>query len=540
MDSPTCPCLRHRLILALLSVSLAACGGGGGEAGSTTTPTPAKTSEAITVVQEPAVPVSTLGDPLAAGQWHLLNTNQFGTLAGADLALSGLPETGRGVTVSIIDAAVQIGHADLRRQFLPGQSYSYRTGTADPSPDLSAVTSGLNAAHGTAVAGILAAEAENGIGVRGVAPGARLIAYDPVSLPTAVNLADALARSVEAGAAIINNSWGPLEPATGGTRSFTFAPSIWRAAVLNAVSTGRGGLGSVIVIAAGNGGNQDDLSDYSQFSNDPSVISVGAVDATGRPVSYTEPGFSVLVAGFAGDTNIPAILTTNVQGTSAYAPFQGDGAYTAEFSGTSAATPMVSGVIARMLEANPRLSWRDVRWILAMTASPARLADAALPSPMNSHGFHPLVGFGVVNAQRAVTLARGFSGLPPARTCDLGEAAGSQPGIPEGGSQAVVSWTPPPGCSISTLESVELILASDHPRSGDLEVTLVGPDASTAQVARPHACVGACSSLAEPFSMGISRFMGKPASGQWQLRLRDGLIGSEGRLTSARLILRGH
>ena len=143
---------------------------------------------------------------------------------------------------------------------------------------------------------------------------------------------------------------------------------------------------------------------------------------------------NVLVAAPSGNVvgrfrSTAGVVTTDIAGARGYAIASSSlGAdHTAFFDGTSSTTPMVSGVVALMLEANPRLTWRDVRWILAATALPATLTagqPAAVPSAMNAHGFQPQVGFGRVNASAAVNLARGFGSLGTEKTCVSGVLPG--------------------------------------------------------------------------------------------------------------------
>ena len=113
-------------------------------------------------------------------------------------------------------------------------------------------------------------------------------------------------------------------------------------------------------------------------------------NADGTITSYPEAGANVLVASPTGSVALAAgddtglgsgIFTTDVTGEEGnnYAPdpntsqefdrdFLLDTDYTSRFNGTSASAPIVSGVIALMLEANPELSWRDVQEILVRSA----------------------------------------------------------------------------------------------------------------------------------------------------------------------------
>ena len=99
--------------------------------------------------------------------------------------------------------------------------------------------------------------------------------------------------------------------------------------------------------------------------------------------------------------------------------------YTDTFGGTSAATPMVSGVVALMRQVNPSLSWRDVKLILANSARQNDLTDDGWMQGAVKYGlssddadaqyhFNHKYGFGVVNAEKAVEMAEGWINLPAA------------------------------------------------------------------------------------------------------------------------------
>jgi hypothetical protein len=116
------------------------------------------------------------GDPLTPYQWHLHNSGQQGLAAvggkpGEDLNLLTtdlLGIKGAGVTVTVIDSGVELNHPDLWRNIAPG-SLNLLNGGAEPED---------RSGHGTAVAGIIAAEADNHIGGRGVAPEANIVGFN--------------------------------------------------------------------------------------------------------------------------------------------------------------------------------------------------------------------------------------------------------------------------------------------------------------------------------------------------------------------------
>lgn len=528
--------MRRAVPIGLLAGLLTACGGG----------------ESQDWAPAPAVPPEVRGpDALLSQQWHLFNTGQTGGLPGMDLGLHGVAETGRGILIAFVDGAVQIGHPDLVANL---HTVNGQLTTPNPSPTFAPADAPYNDragewddAHGTAVVGIAVARADNSIGGRGVAPQARFLALDALSNG---RVGQALVSALDQGADIVNNSWGFLDPQAGQGRSYQRADPLWREALGRALSQGRQGRGAVVVFAAGNGGADDD-SNRDGYANHPGVLAVGAVDHTGRPPAYAEPGVNVLVSApsmsllrraeggadiWTTDLTGPRGLSGGTQTESAdYAAFAG---------GTSAAAPMVSGVVALMLQANPALSWRDVRWLLARTARAASLGTlAAEPSVMNSHGYHPMVGFGRVHAGDSIAAARVFRGLPAERRCDSGLLSIQQSigDAPDAGLSLDHLFAV---CDLSVLESVEVTVQAEHAYGADLKIELTSPTGHRSLLARPHFCstdfTGVCGDFSQGWTFHSVRHMGENAAGIWRLRVQDLQQGDTGRLLQWRLVLTGH
>jgi hypothetical protein len=114
--------------------------------------------------------------------------------------------TGRGITIAVIDSRIETGHPDLRGQFAA-------------SRDFVAGRPGASEAHGTGIAGVIAARRGNGIGIVGIAPGARLLALRACferrggASCDSLTLAKALHFALERGTDVINLSLsGPADP----------------------------------------------------------------------------------------------------------------------------------------------------------------------------------------------------------------------------------------------------------------------------------------------------------------------------------------
>ncbi|MCX8505274.1 MAG: S8 family serine peptidase, partial [Alphaproteobacteria bacterium] len=256
--------------------------------------------------------------------------------------------------------------------------------------------------HATMVAGVIVG-ARNGMGGVGVAYDATIAGYN---LPNSGSDFSALKHFKEFD--VVNNSW---------TATPAFTTEVTDSDFIAAVSEGRNGLGTIIVFAGGNdrtvGGNANDqIIGSNQFSiqvgaiNSPSDLSTLQVGKT----PFSNPGASLLVSAPGSNVVSTSNLVMNSQGST----FGSD--YTA-MEGTSFAAPIVSGVVALMLQANPKLGYRDVQQILALTAR--KVDDSAAPvaertswstnraTNWNNGGMHfsDDYGYGEVDALAAVRLA---------------------------------------------------------------------------------------------------------------------------------------
>lgn len=340
-------------------------------------------------------------DPLLSDQWHLINTGQqvgnpdfqviFAT-AGEDINVAPVWNQnifGNGVLVGVYEpGAIETTHPDLAGNIHPTLSFD-----GFPFED----------AHATAVAGLIGAISDNGLGGTGVAPGAIIIPMSGADPNDFITNELAFSFAAENGLDIVNHSWGPSD-----LERSVFQPTQAEILALrDSIVSGRDGLGVIHVWAAGNGADGVlDSANFDGYVNSRYTIGVTGVDhdgfynnVDGTVTAYPEIGTSVLVAAPTGsvfldivnDTGIGSgIVTTDLTGESGFntsdntgfpngdRDFLDDIDFTSRFNGTSASAPMVSGVIALMLEANPNLSWRDVQEILVRSARQnAKLGEAA-------------------------------------------------------------------------------------------------------------------------------------------------------------------
>lgn len=480
-------------------------------------------------------------DPLFDDQWHLKNTGQAGGTVGEDVNVENVWSAGikgSDVRIAVVDDGLEIGHEDLKDNVVSGKSYDYVDEDTDPS-DCTGCTEA--SWHGTNAAGVAAARDLNGVGVRGAAPRAGLVGYNYLMWPTFSNEADAMTRDA-AEVHVSNNSWGPED----GTGQLAISDSVWRDAVETGLETGRQGHGIVYVWAAGNGAPVDN-SNYDGWANYRGVIAVAAVKDNGEKASYSEEGANIWISAPAGEyCDTHAITTTdrtdsdgyNNNGTNAY---YGDidyanGSYTKCFNGTSAATPLASGVIALILQANPNLGWRDVRLILAETARQNDPDDSDWT--VNGAGYHinHKYGFGVIDAGAAVEKALSWTNVGTEVTYTT---AISSPklSIPDNDPTGVSDTITVSGSGITKIEFVQVTFsASDHTYAGDLEIILTSPTGTESRLAATHSCSGnICTPRYNGWVFGSVRHLGEAADGNWTLKVLDGWKRDTGTFQSWRL-----
>jgi kexin len=473
-------------------------------------------------------------DPLFAQQWHLVNTGQAGGTAGEDSKvnpawLGGFD--GTGVRIAVVDDGLEIGHEDLFWNCPPGKSFNYSNQTTDPT----------GGQHGTSVAGVAAGVGGNALGGRGAAYEAQLVGYNFLQHQTTSSEANSMTRDM-ANNWISNNSWGPPDIAAPIPSS-----SSWRAAVAAGLAQGRHGLGIVYLKAAGNGGlpgiDPGDNSNLDGYANYYGVLAIGAVGDDGKKATYSENGANVFVCAPSMGRANHAITTVDRSGAAGY----NDGThpadyantnYTNTFNGTSSATPLAAGVIALVLQANPALTWRDVRLVLAQSA---RLNDPLDPDWfLNAAGYsiNHKYGFGVVDADAAVTLAQGWTNVGPMLTIPTPVAHPNLP-IPDNDIAGVSSQIIVSGSGIQHIEFIEIVFdARNHTFSGDLEVVLTAPSLTKSTLAEHHDCPQGPLPY-NNFHFGDVRHLDEPADGTWTLTVRDLATADTGTFKSWSLIFRG-
>ncbi len=379
-----------------------------------------------------------------------------------------------------------------------------------------------------------------------MAPRATIFGNNLLRSGDIANEADALTRNA-ATTGVSNNSWSFRD-----TPAVDAATSAWEMAIETGLEIGYGGKGTVYVWAGGNGG-PDDHTNIDGRTNHYGVIAVCATTDQGEQSHYSESGASLWVCGPSDGEDPTDLLGLRPDRPGLYTT-RNYGRY-GEFTGTSAAAPAVAGVVALMRSANSNLTWRDVKLVLAATArkndsSDSSWSDGAgkLGASGNYHFSH-LYGFGVVDAEAAVNLAKTWTTLPPlikttpvTADANLAIPDGTRTG-PSAPFGATVSSSLEVGDDVDFIEFVEIVADFDASEFRDLEVTLTSPSGTKATISTRTYLLARILydlSIDPDYRFGSAKHLGENPEGAWTLSMRDGWTGDTATLNSWSVRIYGH
>lgn len=474
-------------------------------------------------------------DPLYSQQWYLRRLGDIGQIWDNF--------NGAGIRIGIYDSGIDWSHPDLIGRQDASLNITYKGVTYDGLPNKASTN---NQNHGTAVAGLIGATGNNGVGMTGVAWGASMTSVNIFDSTNElfVNAEGARKGHLAALHQMINfdvvNKSSNSPPHYGEFSDFIDDLAEYRFAAEN----GREGRGTIIVQSAGNdnkdaGGTMYNASRY--------TITVAATKDDGFATQYSNYGSSVLVT--APGSQPASMLSTDWTGNSnGYDP---NGDYTYTFDGTSASAPLVSGVVALMLDANPNLGWRDVQEILSLSATftggsnPAawfddfsnphswRLTGEIQAWNGGSQHFHPFYGYGMVNVNAAVQMAEAWSYFTPTAKTSANEVvynSGNMIADLMLNDDGRTFFQIPVGKNV-IVEHVDIRLDFSHAQPQQLKIYLYRPDGQIQMV-------GDLSSM-EPgavnrhtFTFGLDNLRGINSQGTWGLMILDTMQGNIGALHS--------
>ncbi|KAK7602716.1 hypothetical protein V9T40_006690 [Parthenolecanium corni] len=359
---------------------------------------------------------------------------------------------GFGIKVVVVDTGVQIDHPDLKTNYDPAYGYDFVINHDSPTPKKFLYL--FRSSHGTECAGIIAMQANNKLCGVGIAPlatlgAARISSKDRSS--TDFTESRGLMFKVK-DVDVFNNSWGPSDNG----KSLTPILPLTMSAIKEGIIKGRQSKGVIYVFAAGNGKLNGDTCAHDYLACSMYTITVAGVKHNGSPVIFSERCSNVLVS------------------TTTLFPY-----CTSMFIGTSAAAPMVSGIVALILEANPKLSWREVQHVFAWTSQVAASAHNKVWF-RNKAGFYFSLdfGFGLVDAFQAVTHAMTMRPISPMNSCIL--SLKMTKGAVFTRKLALRIKVSTNGCKnlpseVNFMEHVQLFVSVQHQMRGAIQILLISP-----------------------------------------------------------------
>lgn len=448
---------------------------------------------AQTHLQNSLIPTTTGNDPLSSNQTYLTDLNI--TAVQNDYNGSSLS----GSIIQIVDTGIDPSHEDLLPNLDLTKSYNAETSTVGNC------TPEAGESHGTLCAGIASARGYNNKGIRGINPLGKVVGFKfkTSSATTFTYTTSDLQKAWISGdgandITISSNSWGSCF-----SRSTTEEDILkWGSENLRTTK------GRIYVIAAGNEriGDSSCLkgsANLTYTANNQYIIPVASIDNDNTYSSFSSPGSNILISAYGRD-----VYTTTLNNT-----------YTT-FSGTSAATPMVSGGIALILEACPTLTYRDVKYILAKTAIQIDTSNSTWVT--NGAGLKHSIdyGYGRLNVSGAINMCKtGYT--------SLGTKSDTNTLIDV---NQTVSNNNPTGLSTTinintnqTIEWVGVWFDIDFDNMGEFEFYLTSPSGTTTKLLHGDNALTTTSLNGGSYNFRLSSaaFVDENSNGNWVIKVVD-------------------
>lgn len=395
-------------------------------------------------------------DPLYDKQWHLKVVGAD-TIPYSSQGVGG----GKGILIGIVDDGLQHAHPELVDRYAANYSWNFNDGNSrDPSPR------DPGDGHGTSAAAVAVGTRLNGHCGQGVAWAATVAGIRLIAQPvTGATEAEALSFHAEA-IRIYSNSWGPADTGYG-----MDAPS---RVVREALAYFAGVQNRIYVWASGNGRDNGDSCAFDGYAGSPYVNAIGAVDYDGNQAWYSEGCSNLMAVAPSSGSVGKGITTADLMGSAGYDPTE----CTSSFGGTSSAAPLASGIIALLLEKNPRLSWRDIKHVIALGSVQIHPEDPSWHT--NERGYHHsnTYGFGLL---RIPSLLKALETYPLLDSMQQKQVF--SPTIrptKSGANSFIVNMT---HTNITFIENTILRISLSHPRRGDVEIRLISPQGTLSVLA---------------------------------------------------------
>lgn len=442
-------------------------------------------------------------DPIFQDQWHLFNHVD----AGHDINVTGVWAqniTGRGSYVCVVDDGLDLDSDDLKDNYFADGSHDFNDPGPDPKPRLS------DDKHGTRCAGEIAAVKNEVCGV-GVAYDSKIAGVRILSKVIS-NADEAIAMNFAYQTTqIYSCSWGPPDDG----QSMEAPDILIQRAMVTGVQKGRGGLGSIYVFAIGNGAASDDNCNFDGYTNSIYSVSVGGIDRKGLHPYYSEKCSAQLVVTYSSGSG-DAIHTTDVGENGNNKCYNNHG-------GTSAAGPLVAGIYALALEANPKLTWRDIQYITVLTAVKVdQPSDWEMNKALGKEFSHQF-GYGKADAWAIVEKAKTWTSVKP-QAWFFSPWLHVNHAIPQGEQGLASSFEVTPEmlkeANLERVEHVTVTMNVQHTRRGDLSVELHSPSGMVSHIATHRRNDEARAGYVDWTFMSVAHW-GESGLGKWTVVVKD-------------------
>ncbi len=441
-------------------------------------------------------------EPKFTEQWYLHNTN----IKGLDINILPVWQKGYGtkpVSIGIMDQGIDTKHPDLTNSVLI-------TGFGGYDRKLS---------HGTKVAGIIAAR-DNQQGIIGVAPKAKIYSFS-ITINNGGQFINHVSNSFKhkkhRDIAVYNASLGFSFNAVG--LRYRLMPAEVKKAIDDVTQSGFGNKGSSIVFAAG---NVFGMATNDGYLHHYSIINVNAIKSDGviPEISYKfghTNGVNLWIIAPAG-----SYTTTN------------GGGYVDDFGRTSSAAPLVSGAIALLRSEYPTLTWRDVKLILAESATKYdnnnkaqyRKTGVFYSNSSTVQKYGRTMGFGLLNVEQAFSLAKNWKLLPAMKV----QTHSASSILLSNNRQYSTTFSL--SNDIGFIESLTLELVFKEELNFGWDIVITSPDGKDSKLIFAY--------MAKKMVLLFNTFLGSTAVGNWKIQINSPKDVSNEDVESVSLTLRGH
>ncbi|RNA36541.1 PC3-like endoprotease variant B [Brachionus plicatilis] len=415
-------------------------------------------------------------------QWYLINDGKMNLSRVHDINLKegwikGF--SGKNVSIVVIDDGLDHEHPDFKGKYRADLSYDLNDEN-DPNHDPMPATFDNQNNHGTKCAGVAAAIGNNSVCGVGVAFNAQIGAIRVLD-GAITDLIEARALSYMS--KFVDIKRGPRDDGA----HMEYPGYFVNLALEDGIKNGRNGKGTLYVWASGNGGGNDDDCSCDGYASHWNIISIGSINHKGLTPYFMEFCPSTMAVVYSGgqnningDEDDPGVrvVASDVRGKC-----------TTTFQGTSSAAPLAAGAFALVLEANPRLTYRDVMHLITKTARIPNLEDIS-GWIVNGGRFHvnEKYGFGVLDVALMIQEAQNWNYVAERMKCEVEYMGDFNLRVLlnlsqlKPGSKIAIKISAQSCITLDKLEHVVANISFEYSLRGNVKLTLISPHGTPSEI----------------------------------------------------------